>query len=187
MTGSWQDSEGDSDASSTGDTDNCTICLRRLIVDVQDLPACGHRFHKACLTTALRYFSTCPLCRNAIPGVAPKSRPAPEPGYFDGGDDELFKDKAVWLHPSTSLMKPAAVQSRSEASTRTEAYGGAAASQTRTPQARAGGAMMGGRTTSVAAPEGESPKYVTYQYLTETTRPYIRTIVPVEPDWPEVR
>ena len=61
--------------------DECPICLDPVCCDGIDglaLPGCGHRFHCACILTAVRRDMRCPVCRQVPAGVAPSDPPAPE-------------------------------------------------------------------------------------------------------------
>ena len=49
----------------------CTICLENAN---QITTYCGHVFHQKCLTTALMYRPTCPVCRRLLVPIVPKRR-----------------------------------------------------------------------------------------------------------------
>jgi hypothetical protein len=67
-----------SDAAASDDRISCVICMEQYEQTGGErrsvLPACGHMFHSACVSTWLRTSRTCPLCRATIHESAP---PAP--------------------------------------------------------------------------------------------------------------
>jgi hypothetical protein len=64
-----------SGAAASDDRISCVICMEQYEQAGSErrsvLPACGHMFHSACVSTWLRTSRTCPLCRATIDESAP--------------------------------------------------------------------------------------------------------------------
>lgn len=47
-------------------TEECLICLEKLIDNKIYITRCGHCYHKSCLQKYYKYSNDCPLCRKIL-------------------------------------------------------------------------------------------------------------------------